>query len=111
MPPPLFMQGGNTGLVGGGVPVFDEVILSTRAMQTVKSFNQVGRGEGGAMQTVKSTNQVCVWVKLEGNLLLSQSGREGKEAHIYALRPCRPYALTFPCHTPTPPPHTPPPRC
>ena len=43
----LFVQGGNTGLVGGGVPVFDEVILSTRAMQTVQSFNQVREGEVG----------------------------------------------------------------
>lgn len=25
-------QGGNTGLVGGSVPVFDEIILSTRRM-------------------------------------------------------------------------------
>ena len=47
IPSPLFMQGGNTGLVGGGMPVFDEVILSMRAMQSVKSFNQVWRVGGG----------------------------------------------------------------
>ena len=34
-------QGGNTGLVGGGVPVFDEVILSTSAMNKVLSFDPV----------------------------------------------------------------------
>ena len=28
-------QGGNTGLVGGSVPVFDEVIISTRLMDNV----------------------------------------------------------------------------
>ena len=35
-------QGGNTGLVGGGVPLFDEVIVSTRRMNKVISFDPVG---------------------------------------------------------------------
>ena len=34
-------QGGNTGLVGGSVPVFDEVILSTRRMNEVISLDPV----------------------------------------------------------------------
>ncbi|XP_048664915.1 D-2-hydroxyglutarate dehydrogenase, mitochondrial isoform X4 [Marmota marmota marmota] len=34
-------QGGNTGLVGGSVPVFDEIILSTALMNQVTSFNSV----------------------------------------------------------------------
>ncbi|XP_066089917.1 D-2-hydroxyglutarate dehydrogenase, mitochondrial isoform X1 [Saccopteryx bilineata] len=34
-------QGGNTGLVGGSVPVFDEVILSTALMDQVISFHSV----------------------------------------------------------------------
>lgn len=34
-------QGGNTGLVGGGVPVFDEIILSTANMNSVRSFDDV----------------------------------------------------------------------
>ena len=29
-------QGGNTGLVGGSVPVFDEVIISTALMDKVE---------------------------------------------------------------------------
>ena len=29
-------QGGNTGLVGGSVPVFDEVILSTQLMNKIE---------------------------------------------------------------------------
>ncbi|XP_062516143.1 D-2-hydroxyglutarate dehydrogenase, mitochondrial-like [Corticium candelabrum] len=32
-------QGGNTGLVGGSVPVFDEVVLSTSLMNRVIDFN------------------------------------------------------------------------
>ena len=32
-------QGGNTGLVGGSVPVFDEVIISTQLMYDVISFD------------------------------------------------------------------------
>ena len=34
-------QGGNTGLVGGSVPVFDEVILSTQLMSNVISLDPV----------------------------------------------------------------------
>ncbi|KAG8437061.1 hypothetical protein GDO86_007946 [Hymenochirus boettgeri] len=34
-------QGGNTGLVGGSVPVFDEIIISTALMDKVISFDQV----------------------------------------------------------------------
>ncbi len=34
-------QGGNTCLVGGSVPVFDEVILSMAAMNKVESFDPV----------------------------------------------------------------------
>lgn len=33
-------QGGNTGLVGGSVPVFDEVILSLAAMNEIESFDE-----------------------------------------------------------------------
>ena len=32
-------QGGNTGLVGGSVPLFDEIVLSTRAMDKVESVD------------------------------------------------------------------------
>ncbi|KAL1491329.1 hypothetical protein ABEB36_011940 [Hypothenemus hampei] len=32
-------QGGNTGLVGGSVPVFDEVILNTSLMRTIYNIN------------------------------------------------------------------------
>ena len=28
-------QGGNTGLVGGSVPVFDEIVISTQRMKNV----------------------------------------------------------------------------
>lgn len=34
-------QGGNTGLVGGSVPVFDEIILSMSLMNQVISFDEV----------------------------------------------------------------------
>lgn len=32
-------QGGNTGLVGGGVPVYDEVVISTAALNAVESVD------------------------------------------------------------------------
>eukprot|EP00884_Botryococcus_braunii_P004609 jgi/Botrbrau1/14149/Bobra.182_3s0090.2 len=34
-------QGGNTGLVGGSVPVFDEVVLSTSRLNQVRNFDPV----------------------------------------------------------------------
>ncbi|XP_038079242.1 D-2-hydroxyglutarate dehydrogenase, mitochondrial-like [Patiria miniata] len=34
-------QGGNTGLVGGSVPVFDEVILSTSLMNNIVEFDEL----------------------------------------------------------------------
>ncbi|XP_062324907.1 D-2-hydroxyglutarate dehydrogenase, mitochondrial isoform X1 [Osmerus eperlanus] len=34
-------QGGNTGLVGGSVPVYDEIILSTALMNSVRDFDAV----------------------------------------------------------------------
>lgn len=34
-------QGGNTGLVGGGTPVYDEVIISTEGMKEVRHFDDV----------------------------------------------------------------------
>lgn len=34
-------QGGNTGLVGGSVPVFDEIVLSTSRMDKIRSFDEV----------------------------------------------------------------------
>lgn len=33
-------QGGNTGLVGGSVPVFDEIVISLASMNNIRSFDQ-----------------------------------------------------------------------
>lgn len=34
-------QGGNTGLVGGSVPVFDEIVVSTARMNQIRFFDEV----------------------------------------------------------------------
>lgn len=34
-------QGGNTGLVGGSVPVHDEIVLSTALMNNILRFDDV----------------------------------------------------------------------
>jgi len=34
-------QGGNTGLVGGSVPVFDEIVISMQLMNGVISFDKL----------------------------------------------------------------------
>merc|ERR1719266_1169644 len=36
----ICLQGGNTGLVGGSVPVFDEIILSTDLMNQIESLDE-----------------------------------------------------------------------
>lgn len=33
-------QGGNTGLVGGSVPVFDEIVINTSRMNKIRSFDE-----------------------------------------------------------------------
>ncbi|KAJ5597085.1 FAD-binding type 2 [Penicillium hetheringtonii] len=33
-------QGGNTGLVGGSIPVFDEIVVNTSRMNNIRSFDQ-----------------------------------------------------------------------
>lgn len=32
-------QGGNTGLVGGSVPVFDEIVISTKNMNKILKYD------------------------------------------------------------------------
>lgn len=39
-------QGGNTGLVGGSVPVFDEVILSTQLMNNIENIDEISGSVG-----------------------------------------------------------------
>jgi len=34
-------QGGNTGLVGGSVPLHDEVVISTKKMNTIYDFDEI----------------------------------------------------------------------
>ncbi|CAO2647217.1 Nn.00g081390.m01.CDS01 [Neocucurbitaria sp. VM-36] len=34
-------QGGNTGLVGGSVPVFDEIVINLQKMKEIRSFDEV----------------------------------------------------------------------
>lgn len=34
-------QGGNTGLVGGSVPLHDEVVISTKKMNTIHELDEV----------------------------------------------------------------------
>ena len=38
---PVVPQGGNSGLVGGSVPVFDEIIISMSRMNAIRSFDDV----------------------------------------------------------------------
>jgi D-2-hydroxyglutarate dehydrogenase len=53
----LVPQGGNTGLVGGSVPVFDEVVLNMSAMNKILSFDEVR--EHASYQTSWCQVYVC----------------------------------------------------
>ena len=46
-------QGGNTGLVGGSVPVFDEVVLSLASMNNIRDFDAVS-GESSRCHLVNN---------------------------------------------------------
>lgn len=37
---PVVPQGGNTGLVGGGIPMNDEIVLSMKKLNNIISFDQ-----------------------------------------------------------------------
>lgn len=50
-------QGGNTGLVGGSVPVFDEIVLSTQLMNNVEHIDQ--------MSGILICQSGCILEKLE----------------------------------------------
>jgi hypothetical protein len=58
-------QGGNTGLVGGSVPVHDEIVLSLSRMSTIIDFDEVSAASHAARHprrtpTRASTGTSCV---------------------------------------------------
>ena len=73
LPPP---QGGNTGLVGGSVPVWDEVVVSTAAMNSVLAFDEVS----GALTAKRGQNfdSVVLWKFFEDICELLIVERHGK---------------------------------
>lgn len=48
-------QGGNTGLVGGSVPVFDEIVLSTQLMNQIENIDELS-GDFGTL------NLFIIWI-------------------------------------------------
>ena len=68
-------QGGNTGLVGGSVPVKDEIILSTQLMNNIISFDRVSgilTAEAGCiLETLDN------WLKDRGFMMPLDLGAKG----------------------------------
>jgi FAD/FMN-containing dehydrogenase len=62
---PLVPQGGNTGLVGGGVPLQNEVVLSLRRLQAVEEVDQVAGqitvGAGVPLSALRHTAEAAGW--------------------------------------------------
>ncbi|KAM4694707.1 D-2-hydroxyglutarate dehydrogenase, mitochondrial [Discoglossus pictus] len=72
-------QGGNTGLVGGSVPVFDEIIISTALMDKVISFDNVSGAlvcQAGCI--LESLNQ---YLECQGYIMPLDLGAKGS-CHI-----------------------------
>lgn len=60
-------QGGNTGLVGGSVPVYDEIIINLQRMNKVVAFNEVSNG----FDVIRcNTNQVSGTLVCEAGAIL-----------------------------------------
>ena len=61
----LIPQGGNTGLVGGSVPLHGEVVLSLRRLQALESIDtmsgQVTAGAGVVLSTLQETAVAAGW--------------------------------------------------
>ena len=61
----LVPQGGNTGLVGGGVPLHDEVVLSLQRLQTLEPVDplagQVTAGAGVTLASVQQAAAAAGW--------------------------------------------------
>lgn len=73
------VQGGNTGLVGGSVPVFDEVILSLRNLDNIESIDQAsGVAVCGAGTILQNLNDA---VGAEGLIVPLDLGAKGS-CHI-----------------------------
>lgn len=69
-------QGGNTGLVGGGVPVFDEIVLSTELMNRINDFDPVSgvlTVEAGCVLEVADT-----FVRERGHIMPLDLGAKGR---------------------------------
>jgi len=61
----LVPQGGNTGLVGGGVPLEGEVVMSLRRLQSLEPVDalagQVTAGAGVALSALQQAAAACGW--------------------------------------------------
>ncbi|KAJ2959981.1 hypothetical protein NQZ79_g4576 [Umbelopsis isabellina] len=60
-------QGGNTGLVGGSIPVFDEIVLSTANLNNIRSFDAVS-GICSVQRSVLVSDSGCVLENLDNYL-------------------------------------------
>lgn len=70
----LVPQGGNTGLVGGSVPVFDEIVLNMSNMNKIISFDPV-------RQLIADRHRVPVLQLRQQVLQGAHSHRQGGQAH------------------------------
>ena len=68
-------QGGNTGLVGGSIPIFDEIIISMSRMNQVLGFDE--------MSSVLSCQAGCIlqdleqWLDQHGHIMPLDLGAKG----------------------------------
>lgn len=68
-------QGGNTGLVGGGVPVFDEIVMNMELMGKIHEFDPVS----GVLQCEAgcTLEALDMWLRERGSMMPLDLGAKG----------------------------------
>jgi FAD/FMN-containing dehydrogenase len=70
---PVVPQGGNTGLVGGSVPIEDEIVVSLQGMSRILDFDEVGGSvtcEAGAVLQTLQVRKTPSWPRSWANFRL-----------------------------------------
>ena len=82
----IHTQAGNTSLVGGGVPVFDEIILNTSRMNNILSFDEISGiliCESGCI--LQDTDNYLRLINDTTYPMIEQNGGKHKIPHIFPL--------------------------
>lgn len=72
-------QGGNTGLVGGSIPVYDELILNLSGLNEIRHFDSVAGESSGLSRVLKGSEEAKEWIRARADFVLGR--RENRNPH------------------------------